>query len=64
MYKNDTTKCKFQKFLAIWMLPKHNAYGLWPASGEIDLVEARGNLRYMQKGVNIGVEQAGSTLHW
>lgn len=46
------------------MLPKHNAYGLWPASGEIDLVESRGNLRYMQNGVNIGAEQAGSTLHW
>lgn len=49
---------------AIWMLPRHNAYGTWPASGEIDLVEARGNARLMQNGVNIGVEQAGSTLHW
>ncbi|XP_046645457.1 beta-1,3-glucan-binding protein-like [Daphnia pulicaria] len=49
---------------AIWMLPRHNAYGTWPASGEIDLVESRGNLRLMQNGVNIGVEQAGQTLHW
>jgi hypothetical protein len=24
------------------MLPKWNAYGQWPASGEIDIVEARG----------------------
>jgi hypothetical protein len=46
------------------MLPRHNAYGTWPASGEIDLVESRGNLRLMQNGVNIGVEQAGQTLHW
>ena len=27
---------------AIWMLPLRNAYGKWPASGEIDIVEARG----------------------
>merc|ERR1712137_244674 len=26
---------------AIWMLPRHNAYGTWPASGEIDIVESR-----------------------
>ena len=25
------------------VLPKRNAYGNWPASGEIDLVESRGN---------------------
>ncbi|MDR2791376.1 MAG: Ig-like domain-containing protein [Tannerellaceae bacterium] len=24
---------------AIWMLPKHNLYGAWPASGEIDIME-------------------------
>lgn len=29
-------------FTAIWLLPKHNGYGEWPASGEIDLVESRG----------------------
>ena len=28
---------------AVWMLPEHQAYGAWPASGEIDLVESRGN---------------------
>lgn len=28
---------------AIWMLPENNTYGLWPASGEIDIMEARGN---------------------
>ena len=27
---------------AVWMLPDENHYGGWPASGEIDLVEARG----------------------
>lgn len=30
---------------AIWMLPEHNAYGPWAASGEIDILEA----------VNLGV---------
>ena len=54
----------FYIITAIWLLPRHNAYGTWPASGEIDLVESRGNARLMQNGVNIGVEQAGSTLHW
>jgi beta-glucanase (GH16 family) len=27
----------------IWMIPTDNAYGGWPASGEIDIVESRGN---------------------
>lgn len=28
---------------AIWMLPEENFYGEWPMSGEIDIMEARGN---------------------
>ena len=28
---------------AIWMLPVRNDYGPWPMSGEIDIMEARGN---------------------
>ena len=31
---------------AIWLLPKHNEYGEWPASGEIDIMESRGNVGY------------------
>lgn len=27
---------------ALWMLPQHDAYGTWAASGEIDVMEARG----------------------
>lgn len=27
---------------AIWLLPTDNAYGDWPASGEIDLLESKG----------------------
>jgi len=29
---------------AIWMLPQERVYGNWPASGEIDIMEARGRL--------------------
>jgi len=29
---------------AIWMLPQDNAYGTWAASGEIDIMEARGQV--------------------
>ncbi|KAF2036302.1 concanavalin A-like lectin/glucanase [Setomelanomma holmii] len=46
---------------AIWMLPKDNVYGDWPRSGEIDILESRGNnYTYAQGGNNI----ASSTLHF
>ena len=48
-------------------LPKYHLNihpGLWPTSGEIDLMESRGNVNLMQDGVNIGAEQFGSTLHY
>lgn len=44
---------------AVWLLPKHEAYGSWPASGEIDFMEARGNANK-----TTGPNQFGSTLHW
>jgi len=28
---------------ALWMMPQEEKYGAWPASGEIDIMEARGN---------------------
>lgn len=28
---------------SIWMLPVEETYGAWPASGEIDIMQARGN---------------------
>nr|KAG5712952.1 hypothetical protein BaRGS_021746 [Batillaria attramentaria] len=31
---------------AIWMMPTEDHYGTWPRSGEIDIMEARGNLHY------------------
>ena len=42
---------------AIWMLPLKQEYGLWPTSGEIDIMESRGNKNLMKDGVNIGTEQ-------
>ena len=46
---------------AIWMLPRDNQYGNWPASGEIDIMESRGNPPSYAPG---GYDMFGSTLHW
>ncbi|GAB5360655.1 hypothetical protein AAMO2058_000645800 [Amorphochlora amoebiformis] len=46
---------------AIWMLPRDSTYGLWPASGEIDILESRGNKA--SNGIS-GIETMQSTLHW
>lgn len=46
---------------AIWMLPNDNTYGEWPKSGEIDIMESRGNnYTYGQGGNNI----VSSALHF
>ncbi len=34
---------------AIWMLPTDQEYGTWAASGEIDIMEARGQLNALSK---------------
>ncbi|XP_061174724.1 beta-1,3-glucan-binding protein-like [Saccostrea echinata] len=49
---------------AIWLIPRHSVYGTWPRSGEIDVMEARGNAKAMSHGVNHGITQVASTLHW
>ena len=46
---------------AFWMLPRLNQYGDWPASGEIDIMESRGNPPSYAPG---GYDTFGSTLHW
>lgn len=52
---------------AIWMMPEPQgphgvgAYGPWPASGEIDIAEWRGNAG---SGYPDGRDSVGSTLHW
>jgi beta-glucanase (GH16 family) len=43
------------------MLPVENVYGAWPLSGEIDIVESRGNApSYVGKGF----DWISSALHW
>ncbi|CAH0546480.1 unnamed protein product [Brassicogethes aeneus] len=51
---------------AIWLMPKWFQYSLWPASGEIDIMESRGNrdLISSENGQNIGTKLVGSTLHF
>lgn len=49
---------------AIWMMPKSNAYGGWPSSGEIDLMESRGNRGLFDGSLNVGTELVGHTLHF
>jgi beta-glucanase (GH16 family) len=43
------------------MMPENSTYGDWPASGEIDIVESRGNGPEYDVG---GRDVIGSTLHW
>ncbi|XP_069170701.1 beta-1,3-glucan-binding protein [Procambarus clarkii] len=45
---------------AIWLLPRYWPYGPWPASGEIDIMESRGNDDYS----NLGNQYAATTFHW
>lgn len=46
---------------AIWMMPVKDTYGEWPLSGEIDIMESRGNNHtYEQGGNNV----MSSALHW
>ncbi|PPJ58010.1 hypothetical protein CBER1_03850 [Cercospora berteroae] len=49
---------------AIWMLPTEDKYGPWPASGEIDIVETRGNNHSYKAGPGGGNNLATSALHW
>ncbi|CAM9899428.1 unnamed protein product [Heterosigma akashiwo] len=51
---------------AIWLLPEDDGpYGEWPGSGEIDIIESRGNgVGYTIGGVPMGRNQAASTLHF
>lgn len=44
----------------LWMKPTYQMYGSWPASGEIDLVEARGNANYAPGGI----DKMFTTMHF
>lgn len=45
---------------AIWLLPRYQMYGTWPASGEIDIMESRGNDPSYPAG---GCNKFASTFH-
>src|SRR3546814_18014545 len=50
---------------ALWLLPTNDKYGEWPASGEIDVMESRGNnLSYTVDDVPAGYDSFASTLHY
>nr|CAD7410869.1 unnamed protein product [Timema poppensis] len=49
---------------ALWLMPKDNAYGGWPTSGEIDMAESRGNRELKYGDWNFGSEYMESTLHF
>jgi Glycosyl hydrolases family 16 len=46
---------------AIWLMSLNDSYGVWPRSGEIDIMEGRGNSYKYSLG---GIDSIGSTLHW
>ncbi|KAK3087910.1 hypothetical protein FSP39_012365 [Pinctada imbricata] len=47
------------------LLPRWNAYGSWPASGEINVADARGNMNYQDSAsVSHGADTFSSTLHY
>ncbi|XP_055322093.1 beta-1,3-glucan-binding protein-like [Sitodiplosis mosellana] len=50
---------------AVWLMPRVSKYGLWPRSGEIDLMESRGNNNYTDlNGIQFGAKRTTSTLHF
>jgi len=59
------TPCGDWIWPAIWMLPRDSHYGGWPASGEIDIMESRGNSQAIDgSGHNHGANEVGATMHW
>lgn len=46
---------------AIWMMPEDSVYGDWPRSGEIDIMESRGNGRSYDEG---GLDHYYGSMHW
>lgn len=43
-------------------MPRDSVYGAWPASGEIDIVESKGNLPTSRSSDNVNAVR--SSLHW
>ena len=51
---------------ALWLMPLHEHYGSWPPSGEIDMMESRGNgPNYTSKmGIPLGANAFSSCFHF
>ena len=50
---------------AFWLMPTDNAYGSWPDSGEVDILEARSNdPNYMVAGDYGGRDKFEACLHY
>lgn len=52
---------------AVWLMPEHDEYGKWPASGEIDLIESRGNVNLVdddKASTHVGNKRILQSLHW
>jgi len=49
---------------AMWLMPTNNAFGAWPRSGEIDMVEIRSNDDINCHGKQKGNTLMGATVHF
>merc|ERR1712215_330697 len=49
---------------AIWLVSENNSYGAFPASGELDLMEASGNKEYYCGATSRGVDTVQTNLHF
>lgn len=49
---------------ALWLMPRESVYGEWPRSGEIDVMESRGNRDLRAGDAQVGTQQTGATLHY
>jgi len=49
---------------AFWLMPENSVYGGWPTSGEIDILETRGNAGLDCNGNEAGRRCAQSTIHY
>ena len=47
---------------ALWLMPVSNIYGGFPASGEIDMMESSGNLRYYCGAQSRGETEEAASL--
>lgn len=49
----------------LWLMPAHDHYGTWPSSGEIDMMESRGNnADYIFDGSSKGNDMFSSCFHF